>query len=291
MSRRGQGRVRDAGISDIKRRICAGLSAAEDIVHILPVVTGEGDGMVRDLVTGIQPEVEHEGGAGVLHRPKLLRAVLAQNARFDQGIHGVGKVGVDDHVIGGHFPAIGELDPFDHTVFNEEAFHGRVQVNLGTSPASGFSHDLGDPAQAAGRVIDPKRMLNVGDHGKYAGTLPGRHAQVFGLECERQRQVLVAEIPEHDVVELPGQRQVGDRLAHLAGHEVDGAVVRFLQAGKEVFKSRFLAGEEAIVVDGLARETPFDFRLHAVLVVRHEHLFVGKLQAVHRVKAGEVQDA
>lgn len=193
---------RDVGIGDgrvanVNGHVVRDGSFALDIGDVGAIVVGEEDVMVGGVVVDfVEPEVEHEGGAGVFF---LSERVIGAGAIAHNGAHGVGVVGIDDDVIGGDFLTVFEFDRGDAGAVVVELFDGGVEADFAAFFFDDFGHGFRDFAEASLDVVDAESVFDVGEDGEEGGAFPWGHAEVFGLEGEGELEAEIVEIFVEDI--------------------------------------------------------------------------------------------
>ena len=234
----GDGGVGDAGVADVNRHVLGDGFALEDLLEVTMVVIGEDDVMVGLLlINGVETEVEHEGGAGVL----LLEEGLARLFFLaEDRASGVSVVSIDDELVTGEDFAIGEFDFGGAFTAVFDFLDLRLETDLAAFFFDHSAHAFGDFREAALGVVDAVPVFNVGKDAKKSGAFPWGHAEVFGLKGEGELETVVVEISAEDIHDGLGGGDVGE------GFEED-----WVEVGSEVQVGFLEAGEDGSELDGV----------------------------------------
>lgn len=132
--------------------------------------------------------------------------------RGHQVFHGPGKVGVQHHLVIFSLFAVGQFHAPGLPVFHLNRFHRCFQKKVGPLFLSEPGQLDGNLAEAALNVINAKGVLNISQHGKSAGTFPGGHAQILGLEGKGKSQIFPTIVALEHLVNRLMQGQTGHGL-------------------------------------------------------------------------------
>ena len=197
MSLWGDGRIGDAGITNVEGQVFREDFLSLNVCQILTVVVGKDDVMMRLVfVEGVETKVEHEGGAGVF----LLSEVLVCLLLFAKdGGAGVGIVGIDDKLIAGELLAVGEADLGRVFALVEDLLDFGLVANFAAFLSDNFGHAFGNFGETTLHVEDPMFVFDIGKDTKKGWAIPGRHTEVFGLKGESEFQTVVLKVAREDV--------------------------------------------------------------------------------------------
>ena len=216
MPGRRQSRVGCRSVLNVERHIVGEAAVVEDILDVPPVVPGEKHVMVGYVVAAVDAEVEHEGRAGILHDVEVLPGVLRYPGA-DQVCHGIGEIGIDDNFVGQDCFSVCQDNTPRRAVFHQDALYRCAEPQRSAMLGEYRTHGARYCVEPADDVKNAIGVFHVGYDREGRRALPGRHSQVFCLECERQfelfRRKIVAEIVENG---FP-QREVRQSLQQVGG--------------------------------------------------------------------------
>ena len=136
---------------------------------------------------------------------------------------------------------------------------------------------------------DAEGVFDVGNHGEQPRALPGRHAQIFRLESEGKRQLLIAKMAVHHIVQAAPGGQVGDGADQVGMDERADAVAGSLQTGIQVVEALPLPAHHPGILVVMPGEHALDLGLHGGGVARGVERALLELQPVHRREAADGQ--
>ena len=282
---RRQAVVGDRGVLDIERGVPRQLAALFDLRDVARVVFGQKDRMmVEVIVAPLDPQVEHEGAAGVALPGDLAVAPApAQMVRHQLG-HGLGEVGVYHHGIGAVF-ADGGAGADRAPTLEDDLLDRRagldLHAHLGRHPRHGAHHRTA----AALRMKHAVLVFHEGQDGEEARAAERRHAQVFALERKRQADARVLEVARQVAVHRLGRPQQRQRADRVELQEVEGTVESLLQHRPEGLQLAPVVLHVVGQPGGVVRRQPGDFLGHAVQVAARPDLAAAaEDQAVVRVE-------
>ena len=180
----------------------------------------------------LDPEIEHEGGAGeFLAADLLVGPAFAQMIGHQPG-HCLGEVGIDHQRVGLVLAGLGA--DADRLAALEQDFLDRlIQADADTHFGRRLRHRRHDGAGAAARMVDAELVFHEGQDREQAGAAERRHAQIFALEREGQPDPGVGEVARQILIDglvRPHQRQ---RLQQRRIDQIERAVESLFQHGPE----------------------------------------------------------
>ena len=286
MSLGGNGRIGDAGITNVEGHVFRDDFLPLNVCQILVVVVGKDDVMMRLVfVEGIKTKVEHEGGAGVF----LLSEVLVCLLLFSKdGGAGVGVVGIDDQLIAVEFLAVGEADLGRIFTLVEDLFDFGLVANFAAFLSDDFGHAFGNFGETTLHVVDSMFVFDIGKDTKKGGAIPGRHTEVFGLKGESEFQTVVLKVVREDVHDRFGGGDVGEGFEEIFVEVRGKTSVGFEEEGEDRFEFGCVIIHEAEKVFRLSGKRLFDIGRHFFAVAAGFEREVSPAQAGHGVELDEV---
>ncbi len=160
--------------------------------------------MVWNIVALIQAEIKHEGRTGkrAFLKPGS-RPASAELLRDDAG-HRFPEISVQDHEIGIGFNAAFQPYPRSPAVPDQYPGHAGTEAYPPAVLLENLSHRFGQLMYAPHGMVDAVCMLDVRQDGKRPRTVPGRHAEILGLEGHGDAHVFMLEEPGQNPVKAFG---------------------------------------------------------------------------------------
>ncbi len=278
--------VGDRRVADIDRHVIRDNFFALDVLDIVAVIVGKNDVMVRFLgVNFVQAEIEHESRA---------RELLAFHLRFgfrvtiEQVRHRVGVIGIHDDVIAREDFAIFQFHAAALCAGELQFLDGGIEAQSAAIFLEKLGHAFRDFAQAALDVIDAVAVFDVGKNAEECGAAPGRHAEVLGLEREREFEAVIGEIIFQHIDDAFSGSDVGDRLHQGGAEESLEFVVRALEAGVNGSEFDSVIRHEAAISLTVTRESFFDVGFHEFAVAGGLHRELAPRELGHGVEQDQV---
>ena len=136
---------------------------------------------------------------------------------------------------------------------------------------------------------DAVLVLEKAQDGEQARAAERRHADIFGLEREREPNARIGEVAPQIAVDRGEGAQLRQGAQHLRGDEVAQAVERALEDRPESVQLGPVLGQETAQLAGIVRGYPGDLRSQPLRVGRHvERVALLEDDPIQRIEAPQL---